>query len=37
MDFREELTTKQKIEAMMDYFGLTKEEARAELEDMGEI
>ena len=37
MDFLEELTKTQKVRAMMDYFGLTKEEAEEELMDMGEI
>ena len=37
MDFLEELTTKQKIETMVEFFGITEEEAREQLEDMGEI
>lgn len=33
----EELTKKQKAEALEDFFGISPEEAEAELEDMGEI
>lgn len=31
------LTPTEKIEALSDYFGITEDEARAQLVDMGEI
>lgn len=31
-----ELTHEEKVKALMDFFGLSKDEAEAELEDMGE-
>lgn len=35
--WEEELTDEQKVKAMVDYFGYTKEQAEAMLVDAGEI
>lgn len=32
-----QLSQKKKEQSMMDFFGMTRDEARVELEDMGEL
>ena len=36
MSNEKKLTRQEKIEALVDFFGISEKEARSELEDMGE-